>query len=250
MMAPTPSSAPSSVPAEAWAMLGRTDLEAYTTWDFPTQSAGHPDAGDASFNGVTPAGCAANIVRRYTAPGELVGDPMAGSGTIGNVARALGRRAVSFDLAPRRPHILRADARSWPLLAQRAALAVIDSPSSDNVVYSPDSRCLGRISCRDTRFYEEMEKVASEAHRVLRPGGILGWVIADEYRRGVYTPVGFRLLRVLDRWFDPIDTIRIVRHHDRSASPMWEHRARRFNFFLRGFKFLFILRKPVGESGG
>ncbi len=26
-------------------MLGRTDLEAYTTWDFPTQSAGHPDAG-------------------------------------------------------------------------------------------------------------------------------------------------------------------------------------------------------------
>jgi hypothetical protein len=23
-----------------------------------------------------------------------------------------------------------------------------------------------------------------------------------------------------------------------------------FNFYLRGFKFLFILRKPVGESGG
>src|SRR5207247_10726540 len=41
------------------------------------------------------------------------------------------------------------------------SLAVIDSPYSDNVVYSPDSRCLGRISCRDARFYEEMEKVAS-----------------------------------------------------------------------------------------
>jgi len=231
-------------------MLGRTDLEAYTTWDFPTQSAGHPDAGDASFNGVTPAGCAANIVRRYTAPGELVVDPMAGSGTIGDVARALGRRAVSFDLAPRRPHILRADARSWPLLAQTAALAVIDSPYSDNVVYSPDSRCLGRISCRDARFYEEMEKVASEAHRVLRPGGILGWIIADEYRGGVYTPVGFRLLNLLEQRFEPIDTIVLVRHHDRSASPMWEHRARRFNFFLRGFKFLFILRKQIGESGG
>ena len=37
-------------------MLGRIDLEAYTTWDFASQSAGHPDAGDASFNGVTPAG--------------------------------------------------------------------------------------------------------------------------------------------------------------------------------------------------
>ena len=231
-------------------MLGRTDLEAYTTWDFPTQSAGHPDAGDASFNGVTPAGCVANLVRRYTGPGELVVDPMAGSGTIGDVARGLGRRAVSFDLAPRRPHILRADARSWPLSAQTAALALIDSPDSDNVVYSPDSRYLGRISCRDARFYEEMEKVASEAHRVLRPGGILGWIIADEYRRGVYTPVGFRLLGLLERRFQPIDTIVLVRHHDRSASPMWEHRARRFNFFLRGFKFLFILRKQAGEPGG
>src|SRR5256712_1148276 len=240
-MALTASPAQSVVPAEAWEMLGRTDLEAYTSWDFPSQAAGHPDAGDASFNGVTPAGCAANIVRRYTAPGELVVDPMAGYGTIGDVARALGRRAVSFDLAPRRPDILRADARSWPLLAQTAALAVIDSPYSDNVVYSADSRCLGRISCRDARFYEEMEKVASEAHRVLRPGGVLGWIIADEDRRGVYTPAAFRVLDLVERRFEPIDTIVLVCHHDRSASPMWEHRARRFNFFLRGFQVLFIL---------
>ena len=250
MMALTSSHPPSPVPAEAWAMLGRTDLEAYTTWDFPSQSAGHPDAGDASFNGVTPAGCAANLVRRYTGPGELVVDPMAGSGTIGDVARALGRRVVSFDLAPRRSDIFRADARSWPLSAQTAALAVIDSPYSDNVVYSPDSRCLGRISCRDARFYEEMEKVASEAYRVLRFGGILAWIIADEYRGGIYTPVGFRLLGLLARRFEPIDTIVLVRHHDRSASPMWEHRARRFNFFLRGFKFLLLLRKPFDEPGG
>src|SRR5256885_7399917 len=128
MMAPTSSHPPSPVPAEAWAMLGRTDLEAYTPWDFPSQSAGHPDAGDASFNGVTPAGCAANLVRRYTGPGELVVDPMARSGTIADVALALGRRVVSFDLAPRRPHILRAAARSRPLSAQTAAPAVIGFP--------------------------------------------------------------------------------------------------------------------------
>ncbi len=231
-------------------MLGRTDLEAYTCWDFPAQSDGFPSAGDASFNGVTPARCAANLVRRYTRPGELVVDPMAGSGTIGDVARALGRRALSFDLARRRPTLLRADARAWPLRDGRAALAVIDSPYSDNLAYSRDPRCLGRISCRDPRFYEEMQRVGSEARRVLRSGGVLAWIIADEYRGGAYIPVGLRLLQVLTRQFEPVDTIALVRHHDRSASPMWEHRARRFNFFLRGFKFLFILRKPVGEFGG
>jgi hypothetical protein len=175
---------------------------------------------------------------------------MAGSGTIGDVARALGRRAVSFDLVPRRHDVCRADARAWPLPDGIASLAVIDSPYSDNVAYSQDPRCLGRISCRDPRFYEEMSLVAGEAFRVLWPGGVLAWIIADEYRGGVYTPVGFRLMRVLADTFEPIDTIALVRHHDRSASPMWEHRARRFNFYLRGFKFLFILRKPVGEFGG
>ena len=231
-------------------MLGRTDLEAYTCWDFPTQSDRGACAGDATFNGVTPARCAANLVRRFSRPGQLVVDPMAGSGTIGEIALALGRRAVSFDLVPRTPTILRADARSWPLPGAIAALAVIDSPYSDNISYGRDPRCLGRISCRDPRFYEEMSHVAAEARRVLRPGGILAWIIADEFRGGRYTPVGFRLLELLSESFDPVDTIVLVRHHDRSASPMWEHRARRFNFFLRGFKFLFILRKPVGDLGG
>ncbi|TMA03491.1 MAG: site-specific DNA-methyltransferase, partial [Methanobacteriota archaeon] len=79
-------------------MLGRTDLEASTCWDFPSQSDGHLKAGDATFNGVTPARCAENLVRRYARPGDLVVVPMAGSGTIGDVARSLGRRAISFDL--------------------------------------------------------------------------------------------------------------------------------------------------------
>src|SRR5919197_806538 len=115
---------PSPVSPEAWAMLGRTDLEAYTCWDFPTQSDREIEAGDAAFNGVTPARCAVNLVRRYTKAGQLVVDPMAGSGTVGSVARALGRRAVMFDLVPRHSSIVRADARAWPVPDEVATLAV------------------------------------------------------------------------------------------------------------------------------
>lgn len=238
------------VSLEAWAMLGCSDLEPYTLWDFPDQGAGATRFGDASFNGVTPALCALNLVRRYTRPGDLVVDPMAGSGTIADVARSLGRRAVSLDIAPRRRDIVRADARQWPLPPSAATLVVIDSPYSDNLVYSADPRCLGRISCRDGRFYREMARVALEAFRVLRPGGILAWIISDEYKGGVYTPVGFRLQTLLASRFEFLDTVVLVRHNDRSASPMWEHRARRFNFLLRGFKFLFLMRRPAGPRGG
>lgn len=235
----------SLVSPSAWTALGRVDLEPSTCWDFPDQGSYVVRYGDPGFNGVTPARCVENLVRRFTEPNDLVVDPMAGSGTVADVARALGRRAVSFDVAPRRMDIARADARTWPLPDGVADLAVIDSPYSDNIAYSRDPRCLGRISCRDPQFYLEMTRVAAEARRVLRPGRILAWIISDEYRRGAYTPVGFRLWRVLEDLFVPVDTVVLVRHHDRSASPMWEHRARRFNFFLRGFKFLFLLRKPA-----
>lgn len=231
-------------------MLGCKDLEAYTLWDFPDQGSDEVAYGDRRFNGVTPAGCVTNLVRRYTRPGDWVIDPMAGSGTVSDVARALGRRAVSLDIAPRRRDIARADARAWPLPSEFARLAVIDSPYSNNIVYSEDPRCLGRLSCQDPRFEAEMRRVVLEAHRVIRVGGVLAWIISDEYRRGLYTPVGFRIHSMLAEFFELLDTIVLVRHHDRSATPMWEHRARQSNFFLRGFKFLFLVRKSMRARGG
>ncbi len=234
----------------AWMALARADLEPSTCWDFPHQGLAADSYGDPSFHGVTPARCAVNLVRRYTKPGDTVVDPMAGSGTVADVARALGRRAISFDLAPRRSDIARADARAWPVHSGTASLCIIDSPYSDNIKYGSSPHCLGRISCRDPRFYAAMERVAKEAQRVLRAGGFLAWIISDEFRGRRYTPVGFRLQHILQVHFEPVDTIVLVRHHDRTASPMWEHRARRYNFFLRGFKFLFLLRKRVRSHGG
>src|SRR2546425_3212291 len=120
VMARVPRRSASSVSSEAWAMLGKTDLEATTCWDFPTQSEGDPDAGDPSFNGVTPARCVSNLVRRYTRPDELVVDPMAGSGTIGAAARSLGRRALAFGLTPRGRGVVRPDGSEMPLRANSA----------------------------------------------------------------------------------------------------------------------------------
>jgi len=50
------------------------------------------------------------------------------------------------------------------------------------------------------------------------------------------------------RRFETLDIVCLLRHHDRSLNPLWEHRARKRNFFLRGFKYLFLLRKPRGRS--
>ncbi len=230
---------------KGWDALRDYDLEATTLWDFPTQSPGPVDFGDHRFNGVTPASVVMNLVRRYSRPGDLVVDVMVGSGTTLDVARVLGRRVLGFDLAPRRSEIVRNDARHLPLPDDSVDLHFIDPPYSDNVRYSDDPRCLGRLAATADAYYEAIEAVSREAHRILRGGGVLAWITSDAYRRHEFTPVGFSTFERLLRAFVPVDIVCLARRNDRSASPMWEHRARTRGFYLRGFKYLFLMRKEA-----
>src|SRR2546426_6037304 len=229
---------------KGWDALRDYDLEATTLWDFPAQSPDLREFGDHRFNGVTPASVVMNLVRRYSRPGDLVVDAMAGSGTTLDVARALGRRVLGFDLAPRRIDIVRNDARHLPLPDDSVDLHFVDPPYSDNVRYSDDAACLGRVSCSEGEFLEAMEAIARELLRTLKPRHVLGWLTSDAYRHGRFTPLGFLTFEMLTKFFEPVDVVCVARRNDRSANPMWEHRARRFGFYLRGFKYLFILRKP------
>ncbi len=217
--------------------------ETTTLWDFPRQSPDGAPMGDPSYPGVTPALACVNVIRRYTQPGDLVVDPMCGSGTTVDAAHLLNRRALGFDLRPRRPDILPADARALPLPAGCAHLAVVDPPYSDNIRYSDDPRCLGLLPAPEPAYYEAVEAVAREVGRVLRSDGVLAWITSDEYRRHRFTPVGFRTYERLARYFAPVDIVCLARRNDRSGTPMWEHRARSRGFYLRGFKYLFLMRK-------
>ncbi|MGQ9707050.1 MAG: hypothetical protein ACUVWP_08670 [bacterium] len=44
--------------------------------------------------------------------------------------------------------------------------------------------------------------------------------------------------------FEPIDIICVVRRGQSSNTGIWHYRAKKFNFFLRGFKYLIITKKP------
>ena len=62
-------------------------IEATTFWDFPRQSYGLTRKGNNKYAGVTPALIIYNMVWRYTVPGDLVVDPMCGSGTTIDVCK-------------------------------------------------------------------------------------------------------------------------------------------------------------------
>jgi DNA modification methylase len=228
----------------------RPRLATTTLWDFPRQSYGKTQKGSNKYAGVTPAFVIYNMVRRYTEQGDLVLDPMAGSGTTIDVCKEEGRKVVAFDISPTRPDIRQNDARSLPLEDGSIDMIFIDSPYGDNIDYNDQSANIGRLSAESGEFYEALDKVIAECHRVLKPGKVLGWLIGDQWVKKKFTPVGFHVYNQLSRRFDTVDIVCVARRSQTSNTGLWHNRALRFNFYLRGFKYLFIMKKPSNEDKG
>lgn len=221
----------------------KLEIESTTLWDFPTQNYGNKSHGNNKYNGVTPAFIIWNLFQRYTNEGDLVIDPMAGSGTTYDVAFELNRNVRCYDLNVVRREVVKADARKLPLENNIADFVFIDSPYSDNISYSKNENCIGKISCEETRFYDELEKVAKEIQRILKNGKVVAWLIGDQWKKRKFTPTGFLLYERLIKYFETVDIVSVTRHNQTSNTSIWHYRARKFNFYLRGFKYLFIMRK-------
>lgn len=223
-------------------------LESTTLWDYPRQSYGRTPKGSNKYAGVTPAFVIYNMVKRYTEPGDLVLDPMAGSGTTIDVCREEGRRCMAYDISPTRPDIVQNDARRIPLEDESVDMVFIDSPYGDNIDYNDQPGNIGRISAEADEFYGALDRVMAEVYRVLKPGKTLGWLIGDQWVKKKFTPVGFRVYEQLCRHFETVDVICVARRSQTSNTGIWHNRALRFNFYLRGFKYLFIMRKPAADE--
>lgn len=225
-------------------------FETTTLWDYPKQSYGKKPKGNNKFQGVTPAFIIWNMLQRYTKPGDLVVDPMAGSGTTIDVCEEEGRKVIGYDINPQHPKVIKNDSRQIPLRDNSVDMVFIDSPYGDNVNYSNEPEDIGKISAENPKFYEELEKVAREIYRILKPGKVMGWLIGDQWVKKRFTPVGFKIYEMLidNVKFEPIDIICIARRHQSSNTRVWHYRAQKFNFFLRGFKYLILAKKPEEVS--
>ncbi len=231
-----------------------------TLWEYPSQhydsASGARVQGDQSFEGATPSWVIWQLLQRYTREKDLIVDPMAGSGTTLDVARDLGRRALAYDLSPMREDIFRADARRLPLEDGKADFVFIDPPYSTHIRYSDHPADIGALDAAGDdggrAYYEAMRQVIGEAHRVLRNRRYMALYVSDSWRKrrgeaggggGVFMPIGFELFGMLRERFRPIDIICVVRHNAKLKRGNWHKAAQEQNFFLRGFNYLFIMKR-------
>jgi DNA modification methylase len=220
-------------------------IQPTTLWDYPSQHYGEGVQGDPKYKGATPSYIVWNLLQRYTKKGDLVIDPCAGSGTTLDVARDLGRRALGYDVHPTRKDIFRVDARKLPPeLTGKADFVFIDPPYSTHLDYGPDPRDIGKLDAADGKYYDAMEQVTAEIQRVLKPGGHMGLYVSDSYVKGKgFYPIGFDLFQILRKHLEPVDIVSVVRHNKTLEMGNYRKAAEEGNFFLRGFNYLFVMRK-------
>jgi DNA modification methylase len=224
-------------------------IQVTTLWDYPSQDYGDGRQGIPGYKGATPSYIIWNLLQRYTKEKELVVDCFAGSGTTLDVARDLNRKALGYDVHPARKDIFRVDARKLPPeLTGKVDFVFIDPPYGTHLDYGDDPRDIGKLDLADgTAYYDAMDQVFGEIHRVLRPGGHMALYVSDSYEhrsgKGAFHAVGFELFARMRKYFEPVDIISVTRHNKTLEMGNYRKAAEEGNYFLRGFNYLFILRK-------
>ncbi len=224
-------------------------IQTSTLWYYPSQQYPGEPQGTPSFTGATPSYVIWNLLQRYTREGDLVVDPFCGGGTTLDVARELGRRALGYDVAPRREDIFRADARSLPLEDGKADFVFMDPPYSTHVEYSDAPDCIGKLEAFEDEYFEAMEAAFAEADRCLRDRRYVAVYVSDTFhkKRG-FVGIGARLFALLEQRFRPIDHIVVVRGNRTLEKPGFHKAAVEGNYFLRGFNHLLLFKKERADA--
>ena len=246
-------------------LLEESEIQTTTVWSFPNR--GKWLTHSAKYRGNWAPQIPGNIIRRYSKEGEVVLDPMVGSGTTMIEAKSLGRKGIAFDIHPEvvklakegckfeldkecvEPEIKLGDARKMSLITDESVDLIATHPPYLNIIKYGEKDMEGDISAISNliKFCDEIEKIARECCRVLKPGKYCAVLIGDTRRRRHYVPLAFFVMQRFLRagFILKEDVIKI--QHNCSTTRYWGAQER--DFLLIMHEHLFVFRKPdVGDS--
>ncbi|MEW6409237.1 MAG: DNA methyltransferase [Nitrospirota bacterium] len=192
--------------------------ETTTVWSF--KSRGNWATHSGEYRGNWSPYIPRNVILKYSEPGELVLDYFCGAGTTAVEAKLLGRKCIAFDINDKaielakknlnfsvpieelpfqkiyEPELSVGDARDLSFLEDNSINLICAHPPYANIIHYTEYK-QGDLSYLDTEYFlKEMEKVAKESYRVLKPGRQCAILIGDMRRYRHVIPLGFKLINV------------------------------------------------------
>lgn len=185
----------------------------------------------------------ANLLHYFTEPGDLMVDPMAGSGASGHVAKAMGRRARMFDLSSQVVGVQQRDATAGPPEGvAEASLLFVDPPWGDLVRYSDDPRDLSN-EADSSRFVTKLHLIVSKWASVLSPGGRIAALCGGRIRHDQCEDVAWFVGRMLEG-FGTLERRVLVPYPFSSFKPWNVERAKEKKIMLTRIAELFVVKVP------
>ncbi len=238
--------------------------EEWTVWSFP-------DRGDwathkGNYRGNWSPYIPRNLIDRFTSVGDLVLDPMLGSGTTLVETKLMGRNGIGVDINPnaimvsmnrldfkynpldesyKEPKIelYLGDARNLNLIEDNSIDLIATHPPYAGIISYSKSQIEGDLSSlKFENFIEEMGEIAKEFYRVLKPGKYCAILIGDTRKHRHYIPVNVRvLLKFLEAGFVIKEDIIKLQHNTKTTREKWS--GNRYDFYKIAHEHLYIFRK-------
>lgn len=170
-----------------------------------------------------------HVIKRCSAPGDLVFDPFAGFGTTLERALTLDRKALGIELLPERvdmvqsrlpdAHIIEGDARALVrVLRDHQVDTIIDS--AQLILTSPPYMTINDHDADPllayeygggdyTRYLSELSLVAAQCAHIVKPGGFVVWNVANILYMGETTYLIRDCSEVLAKHLTPVGVTKI-----------------------------------------
>lgn len=188
---------------------------------------------------------------------------MVGSGTTLIEAKLLNRNALGIDINPQAVKLSKealnfdftnttkqlvelGNAKELKNLKNDSIdLILTHPPYLDIIKYSEgkieeDLSNIGNVKI----FCFEVEKVAKEIFRVLKPNHHSAILIGDTRKAQHYVPLSYYILQCFLKAGFALKEEIIKAQHNCSSSKRWESQAKKYNFYLIMHEHLFVFRKP------
>jgi len=203
-----------------------------------------------------------NLLIRYSKEGDYILDPMIGGGTTAIECKLLNRNLLALDVNPDAIAITKDalnfefeyhptikvelnDSRKLPMLKDESIDFILNHPPYADIIKYSDKQIdadLSNIHDID-EFCDEMEKVAREFYRVLKPNKYCAILIGDTRRKKMYQPMAFKVMeRFLKVGFELKEDI-IKHQHNCKATGFWVNKSKDYNFLLIMHEHLFVFEK-------
>ena len=203
-----------------------------------------------------------NLLIRYSQEGDYILDPMIGGGTTAIECKLLNRNLLALDINPNALKITNEaldfkseyspkikvelnDSRKLPMLKNESIDFILNHPPYADIIKYSDKKIeedLSNIHDID-EFADEMEKVAKEFYRVLKPNKYCAILIGDTRRNKMYQPMAFK---VMERFLKVGFVLKedIIKHqHNCKATGFWVNKSKDYNFLLIMHEHLFVFEK-------